>query len=173
MLTRKRKKENIDNFSAKIENAKIIIIAENLGLTVADISDLRQKVKQSDDASVQVVKNTLASIAVQKSQFSALTGKLSGALIYGVGDDPAGVTKQFVETAKKNKKLSIRGAVLANSDFLDESAVKILAELPSKEQLLAQLAGTMQMPITQFVRTLSAVPTGFARALSACRDQKN
>ncbi len=174
MLTRDTKKENIDRFSSRIKDAKVIIIAENLGLTVSDISSLREKIKKDEGSnSVQVVKNTLASIAVKDTQFNALSNKLSGALIYGVGEDPADIAKHFIETAKKNNKLAIRGAVLANSDFLDESAVKILAELPSKEQLLAQLAGTLQMPITQFVRILSAIPTGCVRVLAAYRDTKN
>lgn len=174
MLSRQKKEENLARFSSKIKDAAVIVIAENQGLTVANFSDMRHAVKQADgdSSSVQVVKNTLATIAVKDSPFAALADNLSGALVYGVGSDPASMAKHFINTAKKNNKLVIRGAVLANGNFMDQASVKALAELPSRETLLAQLAGTMQMPITQFVRGLSAVPSGLVRALAQYRDQK-
>jgi large subunit ribosomal protein L10 len=96
---------------------------------------------------------------------------LTGPLIYGVSTDPVSAAKVLAGFAKTNEHLVIRGGALPNN-VLNQDGVKALATMPSREELLSKLLGTMQAPITQFVRTLNEVPTKFVRGLAAVRDQK-
>jgi large subunit ribosomal protein L10 len=94
-----------------------------------------------------------------------------GPLIYGIGPDPVAVAKVLSTFAKDNDKLVVKGGAMANY-VMDINGVKALATMPSRDELLARLLGTMQAPIAQFVRTLNEVPTKFVRGLAAVRDQK-
>ena len=94
-----------------------------------------------------------------------------GPLIYGISDDPVAAAKVISDFAKTNDKLVVMGGSLPGSAF-DAAGVKALATMPSREELLSKLLGTMQAPIATFVRTLNEVPTKFVRALAAVRDQK-
>jgi len=118
-----------------------------------------------------VFKNTLARRAVTKTPFAALADKLVGPLVYGLGADPVAVAKVLSGFAKNNEKLVIKAGAMANF-VMDEKAVKTLATMPSREELLAKLMATMQAPIGQFVRTLNEVPSRLVRTLAAVRDAK-
>src|SRR5690606_22138531 len=120
---------------------------------------------------LRVLKNTLARRAVAGTPFETLSDKLVGPLIYGMTPDPASAAKVLKAFAKVNHKLVLKAGVMANS-VLDENGVKALASMPSREELLARLLGTMQAPIAQFVRTLNEVPGRFVRTMAAVRDQK-
>jgi large subunit ribosomal protein L10 len=100
-----------------------------------------------------------------------LSAQLTGPLIYGISGDPVAAAKVLADFAKTNDKLVITGGALPNS-LLNQEGVKALATMPSREELLSKLLGTMQAPIAQFVRTLNEVPTKFVRGLAAVRDQK-
>ena len=172
MLSRENKAQKIDRFSERVAQSEAIIIAENAGLSVQDMESLRGELKR-DSAYAQVMKNTLAKRVLAGSRFDGLCAHLSGPLVYGGGKDPAQVAKIFTGLAKRNPKFIIRGGALADQEVLDAAAVQSLAQLPSREQLLAKLAGTMQAPLSRFVTVLHAVPSGFVRALAAVRNQKS
>ena len=169
-LNRQEKAVVIDEVSAEVAKAQAIIVAEYRGLTVGKATQLR---KQARGAGVylRVLKNTLARRAVQGTPFEVLSDKMVGPLIYGIGPDPVAVAKVLSSFAKDNDKLVIMGGAMANF-AMDVNAVKALATMPSREELLSKLLGTMQAPIAQFVRTLNEVPTKFVRGLAAVRDQK-
>ena len=95
----------------------------------------------------------------------------SGPPVQVFSADPVASAKVLAGFAKTNDKLVIKGGSLPNN-LLNQDGVKALASLPSREELLAKLLGTMQAPIAQFARTLNEVPTKFARGLAAVRDQK-
>ena len=92
-------------------------------------------------------------------------------MIYGISADPAAAAKVLNDFSKTNDKLIIKAGSLPGN-VLSLDCVKALASLPSREELLSKLLGTMQAPIAQFVRTLNEVPTKFVRGLAAVRDQK-
>ena len=100
-----------------------------------------------------------------------MSEQLTGPLIYGISEDPVAAAKVLAGFAKSNDKLVIKAGALPNN-LLNQDGVKALATMPSREELLSKLLGTMQAPIAQFVRTLNEVPTKFARGLAAVRDQK-
>ncbi|HYA59381.1 MAG TPA: 50S ribosomal protein L10 [Burkholderiaceae bacterium] len=169
-LSRQDKAVMIEEASALVAKAKAIIVAENLGLDVESVTQLRREAR-GQGVQLRVFKNTLARRAVTGTPFAALADKLVGPLVYGLGTDPVAVAKVLSGFAKNNEKLVIKAGAMANF-VMDEKAVKMLATMPSREELLAKLMATMQAPIGQFVRTLNEVPSRLVRTLAAVRDAK-
>lgn len=169
-LNLSEKQAVVTEVSAEVAKAQVIVVAEYRGLEVGNITRLR---KQAREAGVylRVLKNTLARRAVEGTPFAALADKMVGPLIYGISADPVAAAKVLNGFAKDNDKLVVKAGAMANY-LMDVNGVKALATMPSREELLSRLLGTMQAPITQFVRTLNEVPTKFVRGLAAVRDAK-
>ncbi len=169
-LNRQEKAVVIEEVSAEVAKAQSIVIAEYRGLDVASVTVLRKTARESG-VYLRVLKNSLARRAVAGTAFEPLAEQLTGPLIYGISGDPVAAAKVIAGFAKSNDKLVIKAGALPNN-LLNQEGVKALATMPSREELLSKLLGTMQAPIAQFVRTLNEVPTKFARGLAAVRDQK-
>jgi large subunit ribosomal protein L10 len=169
-LNRQEKAVVIEEVSAQVAKAQSIVVAEYRGLDVASVTVLRKTARESG-VYLRVLKNTLARRAVAGTAFESLSSQLTGPLIYGISNDPVSAAKVLAGFAKSNDKLVLKGGSLPNST-LSAEGVKALATMPSRDELLSKLMGTMQAPIAQFVRTLNEVPTKFARGLAAVRDQK-
>ena len=120
---------------------------------------------------LRVLKNTLARRAVEGTPFSGLSQHMVGPLIYGISPDPVATAKLMNDFAKTNDKLVIKAGAMPNV-VISAAEVKALASMPSRDELLAKLLGTMQAPIAQFVRTLNEVPSRFVRTLAAVNDKK-
>ena len=169
-LNRQEKAVVIEEVAAQVAKAQSIIIAEYRGLDVASVTVLRKQARESG-VFLRVLKNTLVRRAVAGTPFEALTAQMTGPLMYGISEDPVSAAKVLAGFAKSNDKLVLKGGALPNN-VLNLDGVKALATMPSRDELLSKLLGTMQAPIAQFVRTLNEVPTKFARGLAAVRDQK-
>ena len=169
-LNREEKAVVIEEVTAELAQAQSVIIAEYRGLDVASATVLRKTARESG-VYLRVLKNTLVRRAVVGTPFEELSSQLTGPLIYGISADPVAAAKVLATFAKTNDKLVIKGGALPNN-ILSQEGVKALATMPSREELLSKLLGTMQAPIAQFVRTLNEVPTKFVRGLAAVRDQK-
>ena len=169
-LNLEEKKAVVAEVSAEVAQAQAIIVAEYRGLTVGQVTALRATARKSG-VYLRVLKNTLVRRAVDGTPFEKLHSAMVGPLIYGVSKDPVSAAKVLFDFAKANDKLVIKAGAMANY-VMDANGVKALASMPSREELLAKLLGTMQAPITQFVRTLNEVPTKFVRGLAAVRDAK-
>ena len=120
---------------------------------------------------LMVLNNTLERRAVKGTQFEKLAEKMSGPLMYGISDDPVAGAKVLSEFAKENELFVIRGGAMPNV-VMSPKEVGALAALPSREELIAKLLGTMQAPMTKLVRTMNEVPGRFVRTLAAVRDAK-
>jgi large subunit ribosomal protein L10 len=164
------KKAVVAEVSAEVANAQAVIVAEYRGLEVGQITELRAKARQSG-VYLRVLKNTLVRRAVDGTPFEGLTSQLVGPLIYGISADPVASAKVLQEFAKTNDKLVIKGGAMPNY-VMDANGVKALASMPSREELLAKLLGTMQAPVAKFVQTLNEVPSKFVRTVAALRDSK-
>lgn len=164
-MNRSEKAAVVEDIGAVVADAQSIIVAEYRGLEVDAITALR---KQARNAGVylRVLKNTLARRAVAGTPFEVLADHMVGPLIYGVSTDPVAAARVLNDFAKGNQKLVLKAGAMRNS-LLDTQAVKALATMPSREELLATLLGTMQAPIATFVRTLNEVPSRFVRTLAA------
>lgn len=169
-LNLEEKKAVVAEVSAEVERAQAIILAEYLGMEVGDMTQLRAKARGAG-VYLRVLKNTLARRAVADTPFSGLAPHMVGPLAYGIGADPVAAAKVLHEFAKGNEKFVIKGGAMANL-VMSSKDVARLATLPSREELIAKLLGTMQAPIAKFARTLNEVPGKFVRTLAAVRDQK-
>jgi Ribosomal protein L10 len=169
-LNRQEKTVVVEEVAAQVAKAQSIVIAEYRGLDVASVTVLRKQARESG-VYLRVLKNTLARRAVTGTPFEALSAQLTGPLIYAISSDPVAAAKVLSDFAKTNDKLVLKGGAMPNS-LMNVEGVKALASLPSREELLAKLLGTMQAPVAQFVRTLNEVPTKFVRGLAAVRDKQ-
>lgn len=169
-LNLEEKKAVVADVSAQVATAQAIIVAEYRGLEVGNITTLRASARK-EGVYLRVLKNTLVRRAIAGTPFEGLQGQMVGPLIYGISKDPVSAAKVLHDFAKSNDKLVIKGGAMANY-VMDANGVKALANMPSRDELLSKLLGTMQAPIAQFVRTLNEVPTKFVRGLAAVRDQK-
>ena len=169
-LNLEEKQAVVAEIGAQVAQAQAIVVAEYRGLGVAAMTDLRKKARGSG-VYLRVLKNTLARRAVAETPFAGLSDKMVGPLAYGICSDPVKVAKVLHEFAKGNDKFVIKSGALANL-VMSAKDVANLASMPSREELLAKLLGTMQAPIATFVRTLNEVPGRFVRTLAAVRDQK-
>jgi large subunit ribosomal protein L10 len=169
-LNLEEKKAVVEEVAAQVAGAKAIVLAEYRGLEVGNMTDLRRKARRSG-VYLRVLKNTLARRAVKDTPFAQLADQMVGPLVYGISSDPVATAKVMNEFAKGNDKFVIKAGAMPNA-VISAKEVAALASLPSREELLAKLMGTMQAPIAQFVRTLNEVPSKFVRALAAVRDAR-
>ena len=164
------KKEVVADISARVAKAQAIVIAEYRGLPVGNVTQLRAQARASG-VYLRVLKNTLARRAVQGTPFEKLADQMVGPLAYGISEDPVAAAKVLHAYAKGNDKLVIKGGAMPGQ-LMTAKEVGALATLPSRDELLAKLMGTMQAPVTKLVQTLNQVPGKFVRTLAAVRDQK-
>jgi large subunit ribosomal protein L10 len=169
-LNLEQKQAVVAEVAAKLADAQAVIVAEYRGLDVARVTQLRAKARKSG-LYLRVLKNTLARRAVKGTPFEGLSDQMVGPLMYGIAADPVAGAKVIAEFAKENELFVIRGGAMANTKMSDKD-VKALALLPSREELIAKLMGTMQAPVAKLVRTMNEVPGKFARTLAAYRDSK-
>ncbi len=169
-LNLEQKQAVVAEVAAQLAKAQAVIVAEYRGLDVARVTQLRSKARKSG-LYLRVLKNTLARRAVKGTPFEQLSDQMVGPLMYGIAADPVAGAKVIAEFAKENELFVIKGGAMANAKMSDKD-VKALALLPSREELIAKLMGTMQAPVAKLVRTMNEVPGKFARTLAAYRDSK-
>ena len=169
-LNLEQKQAVVAEVAAQLAKAQAVIVAEYRGLDVARVTQLRSKARKSG-LYLRVLKNTLARRAVKGTPFEKLSDQMVGPLMYGIAADPVAGAKVIAEFAKENELFVIKGGAMANTKMSDKD-VKALALLPSREELIAKLMGTMQAPVAKLVRTMNEVPGKFARTLAAYRDSK-
>lgn len=158
----------------RLDAAGAAVLAEFRGLSVAQMTVLRRAAR-NEGVKLRVVKNTLTKRIVAQAaagKFAALGEHVDGPLALASAADAVAVAKVLSEFAKNHDSLRIKAGVM-DGRLLDTAAVKALAALPSREQLLAVLLGVMRAPLQKFVGTLQAVPLKAVRTLAAVRDAKS
>jgi large subunit ribosomal protein L10 len=169
-LSLEQKQAMVSEVSAKLVGAQAVIVAEYRGLDVEKVTQLRSKARKSG-VFLRVLKNTLARRAVQGTPFEKLSEQMYGPLMYGISEDPVAGAKVLSEFAKENELFVIKAGAMPNA-VMSAQDIKALAQLPSREELIATLLGTMQAPVTKLVRTMNEVPGRFVRTLASLRDQR-
>ncbi|MBV9361324.1 MAG: 50S ribosomal protein L10, partial [Betaproteobacteria bacterium] len=154
-LNLEQKQAVVAEVAAELAKAQAVIVAEYRGLDVARVTQLRSKARKSG-LYLRVLKNTLARRAVKGTPFEKLSDQMVGPLMYGIASDPVAGAKVIAEFAKENELFVIKGGAMANTKMSDKD-VKALALLPSREELIAKLMGTMQAPVAKLVRTMNEV----------------
>jgi large subunit ribosomal protein L10 len=169
-LSLEQKQAMVSEVAAKLQGAQSLIVAEYRGLNVERVTQLRSKARKSG-VWLRVLKNTLARRAVKGTPFEKLSELMVGPLMYGISQDPVAGAKVLSEFAKENELFVIKAGAMPNA-VMSAQDIKALAQLPSREQLIAMLLGTLQAPVTKLVRTMNEVPSKFVRTLAAYRDSK-
>lgn len=164
-MTRVQKKNLIETTNAKLSKAGIALVVHNNGLTVAQVSELRRKLRDVG-AEFKVAKNRLVKIAAKDTLLEAVSDLLKGPSAIATSSDPVSVAKGLVDFAKTNEKLVIIGGAFG-SQKLDAKAVEALAKLPSLNELRAKIVGMIQTPATRIAGILQAPGGQIARVISA------
>lgn len=169
-ISKERKTELVADYVDRINRSQGIILADYRGLTVARMTDLRQRMREVDGA-FQVVKNTLFKRALEEAGIPVPEEHLRGTVAAGFClQDPPPVAKVLVEFAKETQILEIQGAILG-ARFISRDAVKDLADLPSRDVLLAQLLGAVRGPMSNLVSTITAPLRELVQVLQARSEQ--
>lgn len=170
-MNRDQKTEIISALNDTFSKAKFAVVADYRGLKVTELEKLRKNLREND-AQIQVAKNTLLRLAVKGTACESLSDSFTGTTAVAVGfKEPVGPSKALAAFSSEYSAFSIRTAIL-DGKLLSADDVVALSKLPSREELLAKLLGTMSAVPTSFVRVLSAVPQKLLYALTAIKDQK-
>ncbi len=164
-MDRREKSELVASLHEKFVEAGLVVVTHNQGLTVAEMTDLRRKVR-SAGASFKVTKNRLTRLALVGTKFAAIDQLFTGPTAIAYSQDPVAAAKVVVDFAKGNEKLVILGAALG-SNVLNVEGVKALASLPSLDALRGRLLGMVQTPATRLATILQAPGAQIARVISA------
>jgi large subunit ribosomal protein L10 len=167
------KYERVNELKEMLDKSEAVFVAEYRGLTVAKITELRAKVRQAG-GEMKVAKNTLFKIALQEKDMPVPEDIMAGPNVYTVVyDDPVAVAKVFAEFSrdKSNKAFVMKGGIMGTS-ILDAAQVGALADLPSREVLIAQVVSTIAAPLSGLVTVLSGPIRGLATCLSQIKEKK-
>ncbi len=161
----------VEEITAKLNESVAVFVSEYRGMKVSQMANLRSPLRAAG-AEHKVYKNTLARLAAADAGYESLNEYLLGptALTFVTGDSVA-AAKALLDQSRANPSLVIKGGVLGDTPMTADD-VKALASLPSREVLLAQLAGAFQAPLVKTAGLLQALPRNFAYGLSALIDQK-
>jgi large subunit ribosomal protein L10 len=154
-LNKSEKQTVVADVAAQVARSQTLALAEYRGLTVAHLDVLRKTAREKG-VYLHVLKNTLARRAVAGTPFEVASESMVGPLIYGFSEDAVAAAKVLSDFAKGNDKLIVKGGAYAGKS-LNAEGVKSLANIPSKEVLLAQLLGLMQSPVSRMARVLAAI----------------
>jgi large subunit ribosomal protein L10 len=162
---RAAKEKLISEIDVEIKDSEIIVVTQQLGLDAGKTRDLRVAMRKGG-VGLKVAKNKLVKHVIEGGKFAALEKFLHGPTILAYSKDPVAAAKASVEFAKKNDKFKIVGGMM-NGEVLEESQIKILASLPSLDQLRAKIVGLLQAPATKIACILQAPGGQMARVLAA------
>jgi large subunit ribosomal protein L10 len=171
MQTRQQKEQLVKDLAEKIKNSKATVFSDFKGLNMKDMTVLRGELREKG-VDFQVLKKTLLSIALKDAGIEVDVKKLEGQIAVAVSsNDEVEAAKIIAKLAKTNENLKIVGGLLGK-EVLNDEEVKALAKLPSKEELLSKLVGTLNAPISGFVNVMAGNLRGLVQVLKAIGEQK-
>jgi len=169
--SQQEKAQKVSAIQEKLKTAKVAIVTEYRGLSVAQMTRLRRQIRQAS-GEYQVVKNTLLRRALKDTAYGALDRLLQGPTGWVLGyEDPVSLSKALVKFIEENEKLTIKGGWL-DGEFMDQAKVKALAQMPSRPELQAKLLALIQAPAVQLLRLLQEPGARVARLVEALRKGK-
>ena len=164
-MDRSQKADLVTELKQVFTETSVVVVTRNLGLTVAQSTDLRLKMRDAG-AQFKVAKNRLALIALEGSKYSPIGDLLTGPTALATSIDPVAAAKVAVDFAKTNDRFEIVGGAMGDT-ILDVNGIKALAALPSLDELRAKLVGLIQAPASKIARTVSEPGAQLARVFGA------
>ncbi len=164
-MDRSQKADSVAQLNATFNEAGVVVVTRNLGLTVAQSTVLRGKVREVG-ASYKVAKNRLAKLAIKDTAYEGIGEFLTGPTAIATSADPVAAAKAVVEFAKTNDKLEIVGGAMGGQ-VLNADGIKALASMPSLDELRGTLIGLVQAPATKIAQLTTAPAAKLARVFGA------
>ena len=164
-MDRTQKKQAVTALNEMFSSVKVAVLVHYKGLTVAEMTALRKKAHDSG-VDFKVTKNRLTRLALEGTEFTALSGLLTGPTAVAVSEDPVAAAKVVAEYAKENEKLVVLGGVF-NEQLMDVATVNALATMPSLDELRAKIIAMINTPATRIAGVLQAPAGQLARVLNA------
>jgi len=164
-MDRSQKADAVAALNATFNEVGVVVITRNLGMTVAQSTALRVKMREAN-ASFKVSKNSLAKLAIANTDYAGIGDMLTGPVALGTSVDPVAAAKTVVEFAKTNDKLEVVGGALGTM-VLNADGIKALASMPSLDELRAKLVGLVQAPATKIAQLATAPAAKLARVFGA------
>jgi large subunit ribosomal protein L10 len=170
-MLRNEKDAVIAEVAQLLTDRENLFVSDYRGLTVAELAELRGKLRESG-ATLKIVKNTLGGIAADRAGRETVKDLFSGpTAVTFCGDDLVGAAKALADFAKTHPQIDVRGGLL-DASLIDPAGIKALASLPPRDVLIAQVVGTMAAPMTGLVTVLQGTISGFVRALNQVAEQR-
>ena len=168
-MDRAQKEKVVEELGQIFESSGVVVVAHYAGITVAEMQDLRSRMR-AENGSIRVAKNRLAKIALQGSPSEALGGLLTGMTVLAFSEDPTAAARVMEKYAKDNKKLEILGGTMGET-ALDAAGIKAVAEMPSREELIASIVGCIGAPASNIAGAIGAPASNIASILSTIEDK--
>ncbi len=169
-MDRSEKETLVNSLRETIQNAGLVVVTRQSGLTVAEVSDLRSKMRESG-SSYKVVKNTLARLAIQGTPYESLADLLTGPTALAISEDAIAAARVAVKFSETNDKIEVVGGCMGGN-VLDVRGIEALAKLPSLNELRGKIIGVISAPATKITGVLQAPAGQLARVFSAYSSSK-
>jgi large subunit ribosomal protein L10 len=168
-VDRAQKEALVEELGQIFESSGVVVVSHYAGLTVAEMQDLRGRAREAD-ASVRVAKNRLAKIALEGKPCASIADLLSGMTVLTYSEDPVAAAKVAQEYAKGNDKFVILGGAMGEN-ALDVAGVEAVSKMPSREELIATIAGMLGAPASNIAGAIGAPASNIASILSTIEDK--
>lgn len=168
-MDRAQKEKVVEELGQIFESSGVVVVAHYTGMTVAQMQDLRAKLREVG-GSVRVAKNTLAKIALEGKSAAKMADLLTGMTVLAYSEDPVAAAKVTDAYAKGNDKFVILGGAMGG-EVLDAAGVKTVAQMPSREELIAQIVSCIGAPASNIAGAIGAPASNIASILSTIEDK--
>ena len=168
-VDRAQKEKVVDELGQIFESSGVVVVARYAGLTVAEMQALRARAREAD-CGVRVAKNRLAKIALEGKPCASVANFLTGMTVLTYSEDPVAAAKVAEEFAKENSKFDILGGAMGDNG-LDRAGVKAVSSMPSREELIASIAGCIGAPASNIAGAIGAPASNIASILSTLEEK--
>ena len=168
-MDRAQKERVVDELGQIFTDSGVVVVSHYVGLTVAEMQDYRARMREVG-GSVRVAKNKLAKIALEGTPCAGIGEMLSGMTVFAYSEDPVAAAKATEAFAKDNEKLVVLGGSMGDN-ILDPAGVKVVAAMPSREELIASIVGCIAAPASNIAGAIGAPASNIAGILSTIEDR--
>ena len=168
-MDRAQKEQLVEELGQIFESSGVVVVAHYTGLTVAEMQDLRARARANDSA-VRVAKNRLAKIALEGKPCASISSLLSGMTVLTYSEDPVAAAKVAQDFAKEKDKFVILGGAMGEN-ALDVAGVEAVSKMPSRDELIATIAGMLGAPASNIAGAIGAPASNIASILSTIEDK--
>ncbi|WP_323035768.1 50S ribosomal protein L10 [Pararhodobacter sp.] len=169
-MDRAQKESLVEELGQIFESSGVVVVSHYAGMTVAEMQDLRAKMRVAG-GSVRVAKNKLAKIALEGKPCASIANLLTGMTVLAYSEDPVAAAKVIDDFAKTNKKLEILGGAMGET-ALDQAGVQAVAQMPSREELIASIVGCIGAPASNIAGAIGAPASNIAGILSTLEERE-